>query len=580
ASQLLHYTTLHLQPWQPTPEQYSYHPHPLGELWLRLEREADIDGYQPFSRAQPSAGYHRLMAEQHGAAVPTAALPPGVREFLADLGIDDRPQLCILAGPPAEPVQAMVVTGLLERLPVEDIPWFLNALFALVRRAIHLQIDLRQAAVAGDRPLPARLRRPATWWRHCLAAAAQRHPAVAWQLDLIETGGARRRFRYLPLKGSPRVWVLLGRHEGDNKQLLALAEALGWPYQTRQLVFKEGPTVPPWVQGASLLRLDRGRSEPLIAPWPDLVLAAGGRSAPVARWIRRRSGGAARLVHLGRPRAPLKAFDLVVTTPQYRLPARENVLHNVLPLNRPLSQQTERAVAAWRQRLASLPRPWIALLVGGNSSSCVLSEETARQLRAQAAALVRRRGGSLLIATSPRTPAAAADILLADSLLADSELPGLRYRWRANDPNNPYSAFLELADEFVVTGDSASMIADACAGGRPVRYVALPRPTPRRRLYPVALLHKLMERRQGQLGERGTPRQQDALGRWLDTLIASGLLRPPRDLTPLHEALRWSGLAQPLDDPQPAILSPAGTDLERAVAAVRRLFLRGRTVRP
>ena len=34
----------------------------------------------------------------------------------------------------------------------------------------------------------------------------------------------------------PRVWVLLGRGTGGNGQMTSLAEALGWPYETKQLV--------------------------------------------------------------------------------------------------------------------------------------------------------------------------------------------------------------------------------------------------------------------------------------------------------------------------------------------------------
>ena len=64
----LHYTALNLQPWHPTPEQYSYHPHPLGELWRDLEREADAAGYEIFSAAAPSPAY--------GDAAARLAVPP------------------------------------------------------------------------------------------------------------------------------------------------------------------------------------------------------------------------------------------------------------------------------------------------------------------------------------------------------------------------------------------------------------------------------------------------------------------------------------------------------------------------
>ena len=35
----------------------------------------------------------------------------------------------------------------------------------------------------------------------------------------------------------PRIWVLLGERRGDNNQLLALAEALQLPFQTRTLEY-------------------------------------------------------------------------------------------------------------------------------------------------------------------------------------------------------------------------------------------------------------------------------------------------------------------------------------------------------
>ncbi|MPZ44798.1 MAG: hypothetical protein GEV05_15630 [Betaproteobacteria bacterium] len=542
-SRLLHYTTLHLQPWRPTPEQYSYHPHPLGALWLQLEREADAQRYQPFTRERPSGAYRRLLAERRAPLLPAA------------------------------PAETVAVLGYLELLPPVDRAWFLEGLFAAARRSVRLRVDLRQVAAPADRSAPPRLTDAAQWWREGLAEAAERRPGVAWELELIEPGGSRC-FEYRPPQGAPRVWVLLGRHEGDNRQLLALAEALGSPFETRRLVFKRRRLIlPMWLQGASLARLDRRRSEELSPPWPDLVLACGRYSAPVARWIRRRSGGMARLVQLGRPQAPLDAFDLVVTTPQYGLPGRANVLHNVLPLNRTLPGWSERAAAAWLSRLEPLPRPWIGLLVGGNSSSSELNEAAARRLREQAEALAKTRGGSLLVATSPRTPAAAADILLAQSAI-----PGARYRWRAHDPENPYPLFLARADELIVTGDSASMLAEACASGRPVHYVALPWPKKRRRVSELAL--RLLARRRNRLGERGTPKQQDRVERWLDKLLAAGVLRPRRDLGALHAALRWAGLAQPLGEPSSSMQRVASEDLDRTVAAVRRLLSSGRAAAP
>jgi hypothetical protein len=117
------------------------------------------------------------------------------------------------------------------------------------------------------------------------------------------------------------------------------------------------------------------------------------------------------------------------------------------------------------------------------------------------------------------------------------------------------------------------MLAEACASGRPVHYFVLPRPTRIRASTP--LVHWLLKK-QRRLGERGTPKQQDRRGRWLDALVAAGFLRLPRDLDGLEAALRWSGLAQPLGSSQPLQERAGADDLERTVRAVRLVLLRGR----
>src|SRR5262249_15856759 len=61
-SHLLHYTTLHTQPWRPFPGRFVYQDHPQAELWLELERSADAAGFQLFGRARPSAAFRAVAA--------------------------------------------------------------------------------------------------------------------------------------------------------------------------------------------------------------------------------------------------------------------------------------------------------------------------------------------------------------------------------------------------------------------------------------------------------------------------------------------------------------------------------------
>jgi mitochondrial fission protein ELM1 len=265
------------------------------------------------------------------------------------------------------------------------------------------------------------------------------------------------------VRGSqPIVWCLLGRKAGDNNQVLALAEELGYEHEEKNIMAQPWELLTNLKLQVTLAGIDRANSSPLQAPWPDLIITAGRRNEPVARWIKHQSGGSTRLVHIGRPWAPLDTYDLIVTTPQYFLPRRNNILHNRLPLHRLLPYELESAAESLSPALQDLPQPWIAVLVGGNSGKFVFTVEKGKRLGQLASRLAGENGGSLLVADSPRTPKST-----ADALESSLQVPHYSYRW-GRGAENPYRGMLALADAFVVTGESMSMLSEARAMGKPL----------------------------------------------------------------------------------------------------------------
>lgn len=357
---------------------------------------------------------------------------------------------------------------------------------------------------------------------------------------------------------APLVWALTSDRAGDRAQILALAEALAWPLAEKRLAFNRRYKRPNIFLGASRTSLDIAASSALAPPWPDLVIASGRRSTPIARWIRAQAGGHCRLVHIGRPWAPLDLFDLIVTTAQYALPDRPNILHNSLTLNRPDPARLAAASEQWQSRLSALPRPWIALLAGGGTRPYNLDAATARRLGDQANAMAAELGGSLLVSTSRRTGEAA-----SAALLGAITGPAYRHRWQPSG-ENPYPAFLELADSFVVTGDSASMLSEACHSGRPVYIFDLPQ-QPDRKLRIVRRLRGLADSARRPEGD-GWP------ARLFDRLVDLGLIKSTRDLTRFHVRLIERGLAARLGQGTEGYSQPPDADLARAVARVRALF--------
>ena len=277
------------------------------------------------------------------------------------------------------------------------------------------------------------------------------------------------------MSAAPRIWVLMGHRRGDNNQLLALAEGLGLPFETRTMEYR-------WMSRVrwKIFRTSAGHIKPssrrwLEPPWPDLVIGIGQRTVPVARWIRKQSGGRTRLVRLGHPRAPNRLFDLVITTRQYPVPPGANVLTLPLAMNRfrtpPEPTDDERS---W---LDALPRPHLLLSLGGTAPMWQLDLPALRDAAGKLAKRAARVGGSLIVVGSPRTPPEAYDLI--------REAAGNGPNVAIVESEVRYPVLLADGDEHFVTADSVSMISEAVVTGKPVGLIPVqPDARGRRRLGP------------------------------------------------------------------------------------------------
>ena len=265
--------------------------------------------------------------------------------------------------------------------------------------------------------------------------------------------------------GQPRIWALLGPHRGDNNQILALAEALGLPFEEKGLEYNQLRRLQPALLGATFGSVKMASRRQLDGEPPDLTISTGHRSVPVVRELIRRSGGRTRSVHLGYPRISPRHFDLVVPTPEYPIPDAPNVMR--IPFA--LSPQGAREIdLADRRLLEAYPRPRCLFLVGGPTLywRLPIGHMTAavQRLSHNAAA----KGGSVVVVGSPRTPP---ELLTAiHRALKSSSVPFL---FEPGDGPPAYAALIEAADEIFVTADSVAMTADAITTKKPVGLVPI-----------------------------------------------------------------------------------------------------------
>ncbi|THD70112.1 mitochondrial fission ELM1 family protein [Phenylobacterium sp.] len=263
------------------------------------------------------------------------------------------------------------------------------------------------------------------------------------------------------------IWAVSDGRVGIEAQVLGLAEAvarqrsseitvkrIGWKWGLGRLPWR---LIPPAALSAD---------SPVTSPWPDIWIGAGRASLPLSIRVRRWSGGKTFVVQTQDPRGAVAAFDLVVP-PAHDGLAGENILPIVGAPNRMNPEGFSRDLARFGPRIEALPRPRVAMIVGGKSKVHDLPPERARAMAGEVAKAVREAGGSLLLSFTRRTPAAAQAILTAG--LAD--LPG--WIWDGQG-ENPYFAFLAAADQILVTGDSTNLATDAATTGMPVHVLAMP----------------------------------------------------------------------------------------------------------
>jgi uncharacterized protein len=267
-----------------------------------------------------------------------------------------------------------------------------------------------------------------------------------------------------PSDPSPIAWVLHDGKAGMASQALGLAEATGFRFIEKRLDIRfPWACLPPqlWFMP---LRAAAGSGATLAPPWPDLVIGCGRNTVRPGLAIRRASGGRTVAAQIQYPGVGHAEFDLLVV-PEHdhltgpRVVLTQGAVHRV----------TKARLAAERLRfpaLAQLPRPILSVLIGGTSKAYRLTMRRLGEIAEALVAILRTDGGSVLLTASRRTGEPALALLR-------QRLAGLSATIWDGAGENPYYAYLALADALLVTADSISMISEAAATGKPVHVLGL-----------------------------------------------------------------------------------------------------------
>lgn len=260
------------------------------------------------------------------------------------------------------------------------------------------------------------------------------------------------------------VWILADDRAGNVNQLLGIAECLKEPYNRIDIQYTKNIKLPNFMRDKTLVGLTKESKEKLLSAttFPDVVLSAGRRSFPIARWIQHHSQGKTKIVQLMNPgRCGFKQTDLIVL-PRHDLYAGHE--KNVMIVSGTPHRITQERLAAEKEKFkplfAHFKSPRVSVLIGGATKDKPFTTAHAEQI---VQGIKKLNPASLLITTSRRTPPDVVDYL-KKALQSENTF----FYAYGDSGENPYFGLMAYADMLVVTGDSMSMCTECCACNVPV----------------------------------------------------------------------------------------------------------------
>ena len=208
-------------------------------------------------------------------------------------------------------------------------------------------------------------------------------------------------------------WALSDGRKGMENQALGLAEAVaaggGVDVELKRCGLQGLAAQLPEVLLASPLAAPLSHlardADSLNPPWPDLLIGCGRVAVGLSMAIKRAAksqGHKVVTVQTQNPRISPRHFDLVVP-PVHDGLTGPNVMATLGAPGRVTPDRLAAEAANWRPLANNLPRPLVAVLIGGTSSAYEFTEGAARQLSKHLLALRDEQGCGLMITASRRT---------------------------------------------------------------------------------------------------------------------------------------------------------------------------------
>ena len=258
------------------------------------------------------------------------------------------------------------------------------------------------------------------------------------------------------------ILAILDNRIGNRNQIVAILNELNLPYKILDIKYNWLANLPNFI-----LQVFGGYSHvkqfdiKKIKNKPNLILSCGRRTFPLASKLKYLFSETPYFIHLMYPKLSLniKRCNLIFTPFHDNVKKSENIIKT---LGSPAPLDIIKV-----KKNPYKTKPIISILIGGNHGRFKLRCNTINYMITET--LNKINQGSILISTSRRTPDNI--INLIDKWGKKNNVFKIIFHPKNNSEANPLKEMITYADEFVVTGDSVSMISQLCQYEKPVRII-------------------------------------------------------------------------------------------------------------
>lgn len=256
------------------------------------------------------------------------------------------------------------------------------------------------------------------------------------------------------------IWAIIDNRTGNKNQILAVLKELKLPYKIIKVEYNWLGNLPNFILQllGGFLHIKNFKQNP-VKKNPNLIISCGRRTFPISNKLKSTTFPTPLFIHLMYPKYSLNInkCNLIFTPNHDKVRVYKNIVKTIgSPGPKIFSKKKLNPFGL---------KPIISLFVGGDHGRYKLHSDSVNFIIENI--LKKINDGTLLISTSRRTP----NIIInsINNWQKKSRVIKIVFHPKTSRMENPIYDMLSFSDEIVVTGDSVSMISQACQYKKPVR---------------------------------------------------------------------------------------------------------------